>query len=236
MIVVSLTDVGKMRKNNQDVPVCAEGLYGVADGMGGHKGGEVASAGARDVLLGVLKGKKPSAAALGTGIEAANRRLFLRQKEESELAGMGTTLTVLWPDEKNVYIGHVGDSRAYRLRGDEWKQITRDHSVVQELMEHGVLTAEQAAHHPMRNIITRAVGTEESVEVDTLTETRRKGDVWLVCTDGLHGMVDDAFLRDTLKDNPPKEAAKKLMQGALDAGGRDNITFVILKDEEEHDE
>ena len=233
------TDTGRVRKSNQDSIFLSEtpvgplsNLFMVADGMGGHKGGEVASAGARDGLEKFLKGKTPDPRLLKTAVEAVNRRLYLRQREEAELSGMGTTLTVLWAGEREIYLAHVGDSRAYLLREGAFTQVTRDHSLVQELVDQGVLTQEQAAHHPMRNVITRAVGTDETVEVDMITRERCKGDMWLLCSDGLSGMVSDEEMAGILRECAPEAAADRLLQAALDHGGRDNISFVILKDQE----
>ena len=172
------TDVGKVRANNQDAPIVSEKLrlYGVADGMGGHKGGEVASTSARDDLLRELEGKTPSVATLSGAIEEVNRQIYHQQEHDDALTGMGTTLSVLWMSDNFVYIGHVGDSRVYLLRDGEFKQMTLDHSLVEQLVREGVLTEEEAQNHPMRNIITRAIGTDESVEVDVVVEERRKGD------------------------------------------------------------
>ena len=227
------THIGKVRASNQDAVIDAYPLVGVADGMGGHRGGEEASSGARDVLTELLADKAPSQLALRQAIGAANRRLFLRQQEEENLAGMGTTLTVLWISDEEVIVGHVGDSRAYRMRDGEMTQLTRDHSMVAEMVREGMLTPEAAACHPMRNVITRAVGTEEGVEVDMLAEKRCAGDLWLVCSDGLHGMVDDEKMLAILKDNDPDEAADKLIEAALEAGGRDNISLAIFLDGED---
>lgn len=230
---ITRTDIGRVRASNQDALIDAWPLLGVADGMGGHQGGEVASASARDLLIQLLKGKEPDPQALRTAITAVNKRLFIRQGEEKELAGMGTTLTVLWAGKEDMLIGHVGDSRAYRLRDGEWRQMTADHSMVAEMVREGLLTQEQAACHPMRNVITRAVGTEEGVNADILTEKRCRGDVWLVCSDGLHGMVDDEKLADLLRRNDPEKAADLMLQAALEAGGRDNISLAILVDGED---
>lgn len=232
MIAVSRTDVGKLRANNQDALVVMEQLWGVADGMGGHKGGEVASAGARDGLTRILRGKDPDPKMLRFAVEAVNRRLYLQQKDDASLSGMGTTLTLLWAASKEVYIAQVGDSRAYLLRDGDFQQITQDHSLVQELVNQGVLTPELAAHHPMRNVITRALGTDDGVEVDLFTKERKLGDIWLLCTDGLSGMVPDEAIARILRTKAPEAAADALLQTALDNGGRDNVTFVILKDEE----
>ena len=229
------TDVGKVRANNQDAPIVSEKLrlYGVADGMVGHKGGEVASTSARDVLLRELEGKTPSVAALSGAIEEVNRQIYHQQEHDDALTGMGTTLSVLWMSDNFVYIGHVGDSRVYLLRDGEFKQMTLDHSLVEQLVREGVLTEEEAQNHPMRNIITRAIGTDESVEVDVVVEERRKGDLWLACSDGLHGLVDDRQMRDALRQYAPEKAADVLLKAALDAGGRDNVTLVIVHDGEE---
>lgn len=229
------TDVGKVRANNQDAPIVSEKLrlYGVADGMGGHKGGEVASTSARDDLLRELEGKTPSVAALSGAIEEVNRQIYHQQEHDDALTGMGTTLSVLWMSDNFVYIGHVGDSRVYLLRDGEFKQMTLDHSLVEQLVREGVLTEEEAQNHPMRNIITRAIGTDESVEVDVVVEERRKGDLWLACSDGLHGLVDDRQIRDALRQYAPEKAADVLLKAALDAGGRDNVTLVIVHDGEE---
>lgn len=229
------TDVGKVRANNQDAPIVSEKLrlYGVADGMGGHKGGEVASTSARDDLLRELEGKTPSVATLSGAIEEVNRQIYHQQEHDDALTGMGTTLSVLWMSDNFVYIGHVGDSRVYLLRDGEFKQMTLDHSLVEQLVREGVLTEKEAQNHPMRNIITRAIGTDESVEVDVVVEERRKGDLWLACSDGLHGLVDDRQMRDALRQYAPEKAADVLLKAALDAGGRDNVTLVIVHDGEE---
>lgn len=232
LTVAARSNIGKVRQSNQDALISAPEmrLWGVADGMGGHNGGETASASARDGLLEQLYGKSPEQGALRTAIGAVNRSLYLQQKEDDALSGMGTTLTVLWLSDHCVYLGHVGDSRAYRLRDGELKQITDDHSVVAELLRSGMLTPEQAANHPLRNVITRAVGTEDGIEIDLMCEERRPGDVWLVCSDGLHGMVTDEKMAEIIKSCKLEKAAGKLIAAALEAGGRDNVSLVLLQD------
>ena len=230
--IVALTDKGCVRPSNQDAVIVAQGLAGVADGMGGHRGGEVASSSARDLLMGFLEGKTPNEAELKTAVENVNQRLFVQQAEDESLAGMGTTLTVLWAGEKLLHIAHVGDSRAYRLRAGKLTQMTKDHSMVEELVRQGLLTPEQAACHPMRNVITRAVATEAGSEVDMLVQERHPGDAWLLCSDGLHGMVSDAHMEAVLKENAPEKASDILMEASKEAGGRDNISLVIFLDRE----
>ena len=232
--VYALTDVGKVRKSNQDALVVSEPmlLYGVADGMGGHNGGETASAGARDGLLAALVEKTPSLDALRDGITQVNAELFKQQAEDESLAGMGTTLSVMWMSEHFAYLGHVGDSRIYRFREGKLEQMTDDHSLVGELMRAGYLTPEQAENHPNKNVILRAVGTEAGIDVDLAVEERQPGDLWLICSDGLHGMVSDSKMEAILGVNTPEAAAKLLLEAALAAGGRDNISVVLVQDRE----
>ena len=230
----ALTDVGKVRAVNQDALVMDDGLllYGVADGMGGHNGGETASAGARDGLIAALQDKTPSLDALRDAITQVNVDLFRQQAEDEKLSGMGTTLSVIWMSEHFVYLGHVGDSRVYRFREGKLEQMTDDHSLVGELMRAGYLTPEQAETHPNKNVILRAVGTEEGIDVDLAVEERQPGDLWLVCSDGLHGMVSDKKMEAILGVNTPESASKLLMEAAMKAGGRDNISVVLVQDGE----
>lgn len=234
LICAALTHQGKVRPTNQDTLVISEelSLYGVADGMGGHNGGETASAGARDEVLRALEGKTPSLAALREAIEQANTALFAQSEEEEALAGMGTTLSLMWLSDDFAYLAHVGDSRVYCLRDGALQQMTDDHSLVAELVRKGVLTQEQAEKHPLRNVITRAVGTETGIDIDLAVEDRKPGDTWLICSDGLHGLVSDSDMEAILMANAPDKAAQLLLDAALEAGGRDNISVVVLHDKE----
>ena len=225
------TDVGKLRKNNQDAVILGNGLAGVADGMGGHKGGEIASAGLRDGLLRELKDCHPDKNKLEEAISTVNRELWTQQENDASLSGMGTTLTILWPDEKNMIIGQIGDSRAYLLRDGNLTQITNDHSMVADMVRKGVLTEEQAACHPMRNYITRAVGPEVKIETDRTIHDRRQGDRWLVCSDGLYGMITRSALEQIMMKDDLENAADELLEAALQGGGKDNITLVLLQDD-----
>ena len=229
------TDVGLIRRNNQDAVILGNGLMGVADGMGGHNGGEIASAGLRDGLLREAEHAVPGAEALTEAVRKVNRELWEQQEKDASLTGMGTTLTVLWPTETEMIIGQVGDSRAYLIRGDEMKQVTSDHSMVADMVRRGVLTEEQAACHPMRNYITRAVGTDEQVEVDVTVVRRAHGDRWLVCSDRLHGQMDRAELERLARTEDLEEAADSLLRAALDNGGKDNISLVLIRDDGEFD-
>ncbi len=228
--VISRTDIGLIRKSNQDAIILGNGLMGVADGMGGHNGGETAAAGARDGMIRETEGESPDEEKLDSAIRRVNLALWEMQMEDSALSGMGTTLTVLWPAGKNMLIGHVGDSRAYLLRDGMLRQVTDDHSMVADMMRRGLLTEEQAACHPMRNYITRAVGTENDVEPDILSVPRERGDRWLICSDGLHGLVAKEKLRVLLSAADLDESADQMIREALDQGGRDNVTLVIAED------
>ncbi len=233
LAVCALTDIGMVRRSNQDSLICAGNLFGVADGMGGHLGGEIASGLARDTLVARLKGAEPSEEALRAGIDAANSAVFVRSEEDPDVHGMGTTMTVLWFGAESVILGHVGDSRCYRLTGGRLEQVTRDHSMVMEMVRAGVLTAEQAAVHPMRNVITRAVGTDPETEADVQTLPRTPGALWLVCSDGLHGMVGDAEIGEILKgEGEDSDRAHRLLEAALTAGGHDNISLVLVREED----
>lgn len=229
MIVAARTHAGWVRPNNQDTLLLTGRLYGVADGMGGHNGGEVASNGAAAVIGDMLSGLEPNEKRLESGIQAANRRLYEQQAQDAALSGMGTTVTVLWEGTEEVFVGHVGDSRAYLLRDGVFTQVTQDHSVVAEMMRQGILTKEKAKKHPYRNVITRAVGTSSGIEVDVIRKEKKPGDVWLICSDGLYGMVEESDIENALKTLSLEDAAEQLLKLALDNGGRDNVSLVLLK-------
>lgn len=232
------TDVGRIRKNNQDTVILGKVLFGVADGMGGHNGGEIASAGLRDGLLRETEGQEPSMELLEEAVKKVNYEIWEQQEKDASLTGMGTTLTILWATEKEMIIGQVGDSRAYLIRDGQLKQVTSDHSMVADMVRRGVLTEEQAACHPMRNYITRAVGTDDTLDVDMITIPRMNGDRWIICSDGLYGQISKQELEETAKIADLEDAADKLLELALEHGGRDNITLILMQDEstaEEHE-
>lgn len=230
--VASRTHVGKVRQNNEDAVIVCGMLCGVADGMGGHQAGETASAAARDGLIAALRDEKPDPALLQQTVKKVNRQIFLRAQADEKLRGMGTTVSVIWLGGESVYVAHVGDSRVYRMQQGTLRQITEDHSLVGEMVRAGAITREQASTHPMRNVITRALGTEGSVEVDLLTVPRRADDLWLICSDGLYDMVSNDRIAEILRSHPIEQAADMLLQAALDGGGSDNISLVLVKDRE----
>lgn len=232
MRICHRTHQGLVRTSNQDNWLAESALYGVADGMGGHRGGETASRVALEVFRNAIGKKKPSEEVLRRAMEAANRRVYEMSCQDESLQGMGTTMSILWVHKNNLLIAHVGDSRVYRLRGGQLTQITDDHSFVAELVRKNVITAEMAKNHPHRNIITRAVGVDPTVEVDVLEETMQAGDIWLVCSDGLHGMVEDTEIQQILTGLNLEDAAERLLSRALENGGYDNITLVLVSNEE----
>lgn len=225
------TDVGRLRRNNQDAVIIGNGLAGVADGMGGHNGGEIASAGLRDGLLRETENSTASCEKLEESIQKVNKELWEQQERDAALTGMGTTLTVLWPTAEKMIIAQVGDSRAYLLRNGALCQVTNDHSMVADMVRKGVLTEEQAACHPMRNYITRAVGTDDTIEPDFFLHDRIKGDCWLICSDGLHGMVKKEDIQGMICPDDLEGSVERLLQAALDNGGKDNVTIVLLRDD-----
>ena len=228
--ITSRTDVGRVRKSNQDALIIGSGTAGVADGMGGHNGGEIASGVTRDGMQREIRGKNPDPKLLEEIVKKINLEIWEQQEKDASLTGMGTTLTLLWPSEKDMLIAHVGDSRAYLIRDGILRQVTSDHSLVGDMVRRGVLTEEQAACHPMRNYITRAVGTEDTIEVDLYTEPRQAGDRWLICSDGLYGQMSRAVLQELASAENQEEAADRLLQTALDNGGKDNISLILLTD------
>ena len=223
------SDLGRQRQGNEDNYFVRAPLFVVADGMGGAQAGEVASEMAVESFDGGLP-DGPPADGLVSLIEAANRRIHDRSRAESQRAGMGTTVTAAYVGEREVTIAHVGDSRAYVLRDGELTRLTRDHSLVGELVARGKLTEEQAETHPQRSVITRALGPEPDVQVDVQAYQARAGDVFMVCSDGLTSMVPEARVREILQAAGSLEAAgRELIAAANDAGGRDNITVILFR-------
>jgi PPM family protein phosphatase len=225
-----LTDVGRQREANEDNLVLASPVFAVADGMGGARAGEVASRLAAETFRDPRDPAQTPEQQLEHVAREANRRIYELALRDQSRRGMGTTLTATLVDGDAVSIGHVGDSRAYRLRGDELVQLTQDHSLVAELERSGQLTPEAAEHHPQRSIITRALGPEPEVEVDTHTHPARAGDVYVLCSDGLTGMISDSELATLLRAAPSLEsAAEALVRAANQSGGKDNITVVLFR-------
>jgi len=228
------TDTGRQRNANEDSLFTSAPLFVVADGMGGAQAGEVASKAAAESFAHELP-KAPPERVLGQTIEGANRTIHELARKDPGLAGMGTTITAAIVDleAEEVAIGHVGDSRAYRLREGRFEQLTRDHSLVEEMRRKGQLTDAQAEDHPQRSIITRALGPEPEVQVDLQTVPAQAGDVFLLCSDGLTTMLGDEQISRVLTRATSLQAAvKALIDEANRAGGRDNITVVAFRVED----
>lgn len=225
------TDPGRVRRRNEDAFVVDPPLFAVADGMGGAQAGEVASrlaaAAFREYREADELAPEERVRAI---IKEANRRIYDRARTDSEVSGMGTTVTAALLGDGGVVIGHVGDSRAYRIRDGRLEQLTEDHSLVADLMRSGRLTPEEAEGHPQRSVITRALGTDRDVDVDTLVIEAEAGDLFLLCSDGLSTMVSDAdLLRTVERAGTLDEAARDLVRAANRGGGEDNVTVVLFR-------
>lgn len=222
------SDVGRMRNDNQDSFIAHEPIFAVADGVGGHLGGDVASATAVRVI------EEASAAGIDPDhledvLRRVNSAIWEESRSSPHLRGMGTTCTMVVLQNGSAHLAHVGDSRAYLYRAGELSQVTEDHNLVGRMVSEGRLSREEAAFHPQRNIITRALGLDEKVDVDLLTLELVDGDRLLACSDGLTAMVDEATITDVLSsEHDPQAAAERLVEAANQAGGEDNITVILL--------
>lgn len=225
-----LTDTGRQRRANEDAFFARAPLFAVADGMGGAQAGEVASATAIEVLSTGLGEGESVEQKLSATVQLANSQIHALSVADDERAGMGTTVTAAYVGENNITLVHVGDSRCYRWRGGILERLTDDHSLVEEMVRQGQLTAEQALVHPQRSIITRALGPESVVEPDAQTIGARDGDLLLLCSDGLSTMIsDDQIAAVMAREQALKATARGLVSAANEAGGRDNITVVLLR-------
>ena len=234
LVFAAATDVGRMRKNNEDSYLSSQPVAAVADGMGGHSAGEVASAIAIEELAalgsrGPWENETAATDDLKQAILRANRRIREMAASDRKLNGMGTTLVALLEDGDMVHVANVGDSRGYLLRQGELSQVTVDHSLVQELVDDGRLSPEDAERHPQRSVITRALGIDPEVEFDLFTYKLQVGDRLLLCSDGLSDVVEPAQIRNVLlRVRNSHEAARKLVTVANEQGGPDNITVIVV--------
>lgn len=242
MIGVIKTDVGKVRANNEDAyyfPMKrgnSPELYIVADGMGGHFGGEIASEIAvNEVSSYINSNLSPDSddqkvkGIIESAIISANNKILSYASENNVLSGMGTTITMALFHNGSLYIGHVGDSRAYRIRDNNIEQLTRDHSLVWQMAEEGRITMEEAESHPLKNIITKALGADERIEPDIMEFDLKDNDIIILCSDGLTTMLDNDIIKSIASSFEPEEAAVKLIDKANSKGGLDNITVGIIK-------
>ncbi len=225
------TDIGFVRKNNEDNFICAAPLFAVADGMGGHAAGEIASA----ILVDEVRRASLPAAGfyseddLRCIMEDANQKILDKAKSAAKYSGMGTTAIILAVGEQKAFWAHVGDSRLYRYRDGLLEQLTTDHSLVNIWVENGTLTPQEAKHHPKKNILVRALGTDALVEIDTGSFAVCSGDIYLLATDGLTNMVDDNGIAAVLGVDAIDDKVEKLIAMALDNGGTDNVTAIVVK-------
>lgn len=244
MILLGKTDTGRVRSSNQDNFTLQELSDGrsfavVCDGMGGYNGGniasEIATSAIREKLTELLSSSEKAADArsvLAEAIRYANRKVFEVASGDPELTNMGTTaVIVLYEGENRASVSHVGDSRAYRYRKGEFSQLTKDHSLVQMMVDNGSITAEEAREHPYKNVITQVVGKEEDPELSYLSLETEPGDLFLLCSDGLSNMVSDPEIAEILGNQPSADenVCIRLVEAANEAGGTDNITAVILQ-------
>ena len=242
LIPAALTDIGQVRSRNEDAFLVDAGLqlFAIADGMGGHQAGDVASRLALDTLRSSLGGSQSNVEAddaLRDAILSANDRVFQESLARGHIQGMGTTLTAAWlvPQTQTLLIGHVGDSRCYRLRAGMLERLTHDHSWVQAQIDNGIIAEADAVKHPMRNVVTRSIGFEPHIEVDLIRDQPEAGDVYLLATDGLTGKISDrelqALLPELLANRDLEHVLAQLVADANARGGEDNITVVVVKAE-----
>jgi serine/threonine protein phosphatase PrpC len=221
----SATDIGRTRKANEDSLLVQPPAFAVADGMGGHSAGDVASQTAVEALSQGLAGDRSLAAA----VKEANRRVFERARTSSELSGMGTTMTAVVAGDSRIEIAHVGDSRAYLFRDGRLQRLTQDHTVLDRMVRQGKLRPEEARNHPQRSVLERALGVEPDVRIDAQTIDARPGDRLLLCTDGLTGMLEEGRIRQILEaEADPAAAATRLVAEAVEAGGHDNVSVIVV--------
>jgi len=243
MIVGAVSDIGLKRENNQDYMFASLDndfpIFIVADGMGGHKAGDIASSMAVEGILENLKKNKNKLTSsekvkehFTEAISEVNDKIYLKSLEISDYNGMGTTVTIAYVSKSKVYIGHVGDSRAYLISSNQITQITEDHSLVNELIKNGSITPAEAINHPQKNMITRAVGTSCSITMDFYEVNYKEDDVLILCSDGLSNMVDENTILRVVNINDGTEMNKScnvLVSLAKENGGRDNITVIGIK-------
>lgn len=233
---------GKVRDINQDSYFCSEfndiNVFAVADGMGGHNAGEVASRIAvetiKDLLYNfredLINGKIEVSEFIKKLLEEANKNIFIEAEENIKLKGMGTTITLVFVLENEILIGHVGDSRAYIFSNNELIQITEDHSLVAELVKNGTISEYEAINHPQKNVITRALGTDKEIKVDIFNKKIKKDDVIILCTDGLTNLVSEERIKNVLNEHQNiQDACDTLINIANELGGYDNTTVIIIK-------
>ncbi len=241
MRVFTKTDIGKVRSMNQDSFFVSENenglkLYILADGMGGYKGGEIASKVATTAVSKFItekfdeidKSKDSILDLLEDAITFANSAIYEESEQDEELQDMGTTLEVLLIYKNKIYIGHIGDSRIYRIRKNNMKKITTDHSYVEKLIQDGDITREEAYNHPKKNLLMKALGTDKEVDPDLIYTVLSKNDMLIICSDGLTNMITEAEILNIVKESSPEDVVNVLVEEANESGGLDNITVIFI--------
>lgn len=224
----AVTDIGRVRTHNEDAVLAQPPLFVVADGLGGHEAGEVASSLAVETLRDNAP-RRPDAKALARGVRAANREVIRAAKEGIGRSGMGTTMTAAIVEGCRIAVAHVGDSRAYLLHDSELQRVTQDHSMVADMIRRGQLTEAESRVHPNRSVITRALGSDSNMEADAFEVDAQPGDRLLLCSDGLTSMLEDDRILEVLKGyRDPEVTAKALIAAANEAGGQDNISVIVI--------
>lgn len=239
MKAFSMTDMGRVRTSNQDYVFCEENeigsfpnLFIVADGMGGHRAGDTASRMCVEIVAESIRStdKRTPVSAFEQAIETANRAIYDESEKNVQLSGMGTTVVAVTIDDDTAFIFNIGDSRLYHLR-DELRQITVDHSLVEEMVKSGEIQKDEMRTHPNKNIITRALGTDTSVRLDCFEIEVRSEDVILLCSDGLSNMLEDEKIEKILREHEGdvEQAGRELVHQANEAGGKDNISVILIR-------
>lgn len=220
------SDIGNSRQVQEDAVLAEPPIFAVADGMGGHAAGDVASQMAIEI---VAQGVREQEVGLLESVARANRAIYQKSKSDPAMSGMGTTLTALLVSDSDLQIAHIGDSRAYLLRDGALERLTEDHSVVERMVRQGKLSPEEAAHHPQRSALERALGVEEETAVDMRNLSAQPGDRFLLCSDGLTIHLEDDEIEDILTEfDDPASTSRRLVREAVDAGGMDNVTAIVV--------
>ncbi|MGE5582446.1 MAG: Stp1/IreP family PP2C-type Ser/Thr phosphatase [Bacillota bacterium] len=229
MKIGAMTDKGRIREQNEDAYGYKDHLFVIADGMGGHEAGEIASAIAVETIL-ASEISPDLAGSLQAAVKKANNAILAEINQNETLDGMGTTVAVLWLDTDRAYVAHVGDSRIYQFHGGDLIQLTADHSLVAELVKNGSITEEEAKIHPQRNVLTRALGTKGELDLEINLFQVHQGDKFLLCSDGLTGMLDEAAIRNLMAlPEDPQAIAGLMVAKANENGGSDNITVIVIE-------
>ena len=226
----SATHVGRVRQENEDYVIAKNGVFIVADGMGGHSAGDIASKLASETAFKIIStsDEEDKLKLLKEAVRKANKKVIDKAQQIQAQNGMGTTITIVLIDGMKAYLAHIGDSRAYVLRGGKLKQLSEDHSLVAEMVKEGKITDKEADEHPYRNVITRAVGSDLDVKTDVFSYQLKEGDRLLLTSDGLTGMLKDSQIKKFISDTKPKEATQKLIDMANEKGGQDNISVIVV--------